>query len=165
MDLFGQLLNSILYLLPVPTIINRLFFYHLKFNIWNFFNNLVTLMPLFVSLMYLNHISSAKRSKGQWNSKKLWNQFFVFFDYFAWMEFKGAGGSEVDFHFFVVSDRGKCQLSETFFEMKKYCSLPKLFHFEISKNTYHYIARVNFNRDFPKINFEIYLLLQFLFLI
>ena len=32
---------------------------------------------------------------------------------------KGAGqGSEVDFHFFVVSDRGECQLSETFFELK-----------------------------------------------
>ena len=32
---------------------------------------------------------------------------------------KGAGGSEVDFHFFVVSDRRECQLSETFFRMKK----------------------------------------------
>ena len=29
---------------------------------------------------------------------------------------KGAGGSEVDFHFFVVSDRKECQLSETFSE-------------------------------------------------
>ena len=48
-------------------------------------------------------------------------------------ELKGAGGSEVDFHFFVVSDRGECQLSGTFFRMEKYCSLPKLSHFEISK--------------------------------
>ena len=35
--------------------------------------------------------------------------------------FNRAGGSEVDFHFFVVS-RGEWQLPETFFGMKKYCS-------------------------------------------
>ena len=35
---------------------------------------------------------------------------------------KGAGGSEVDFHFLVVSDRGECQLPGTFYGMKKYCS-------------------------------------------
>ena len=36
---------------------------------------------------------------------------------------KLAGGSEVDFQSFVVSDTGECQLSETFFEMKKYLFL------------------------------------------
>ena len=35
---------------------------------------------------------------------------------------KGAGGSEVNFHFFIVSKRGECQLPGTFFGMKKYCS-------------------------------------------
>ena len=29
-----------------------------------------------------------------------------------------AGGSEVDFHHFIVSDRGECQLPGTFFKMK-----------------------------------------------
>ena len=47
---------------------------------------------------------------------------------------KGAGGgSEVDDHFFIVFNRGECQLPGTFFGMKKYCSLPKLMHFEIAK--------------------------------
>ena len=46
---------------------------------------------------------------------------------------KGAGGSEVDFHFLIVSNRGECQLPGTFFEMKKFCSLAKLSHFEIAK--------------------------------
>ena len=31
-------------------------------------------------------------------------------------------GSEIDFHFLVVSDRGGCQLTGTFYGMKKYCS-------------------------------------------
>ena len=31
---------------------------------------------------------------------------------------RGQGGSEVDFHFFVVSDRGECQLSGFFSELK-----------------------------------------------
>ena len=31
---------------------------------------------------------------------------------------RGHGGFKVDFHFFVVSDRGECQLSGTFFGMK-----------------------------------------------
>ena len=44
-----------------------------------------------------------------------------------------AGGSEVDFHFFIVSNRRECQLPRTFFEMKKYYSSPKLSHFEIAK--------------------------------
>ena len=35
---------------------------------------------------------------------------------------KGAGGSEVDFHFLIVSNRGACQLPGTFFRMKKSCS-------------------------------------------
>ena len=35
---------------------------------------------------------------------------------------KGAGGSEVDLHILIVSDRGGCQLPGTFYRMKKYCS-------------------------------------------
>ena len=35
------------------------------------------------------------------------------------LAFKGAGGSEFDFHFFIVSDRGECQLPGTIFGMKK----------------------------------------------
>ena len=35
---------------------------------------------------------------------------------------RGQGGSEVDFHFLIVSNRGACQLPGTFFRMKKSCS-------------------------------------------
>ena len=35
---------------------------------------------------------------------------------------KGAGGSEVTFRVFDVSDRGECQLPVGFYRMKKYCS-------------------------------------------
>ena len=35
---------------------------------------------------------------------------------------KGTGGSEVDFHYLVVSDRGECQLPGTFNGLKKYFS-------------------------------------------
>ena len=35
---------------------------------------------------------------------------------------QGAGGSKVDFHYFIGSYRGECQLPGTFFEMEKYCS-------------------------------------------
>ena len=34
----------------------------------------------------------------------------------------GGGGSEVDFHFSIVSNKGECQLPGTFFGMKKHCS-------------------------------------------
>ena len=34
----------------------------------------------------------------------------------------GPEGSEVDFHFFDVSNRGERQLPGTFFGMEKYCS-------------------------------------------
>ena len=46
---------------------------------------------------------------------------------------RGQGGSEVDFHFFVLSDIGEWQLPGTFFGMKKYCSSPKLLNFQIVK--------------------------------
>ena len=39
------------------------------------------------------------------------------------MVIKGAGGSEVDFQFLIVSDIGECQLPGTFYGMKKYISL------------------------------------------
>ena len=32
--------------------------------------------------------------------------------------------SEVNFHFFVVSNRGECQLPGTFFERRKYLIVP-----------------------------------------
>ena len=44
-----------------------------------------------------------------------------YYIFWLWVN-KGDGGSEVDFHFFIVSDRGECQLTGTFFGMKKYCS-------------------------------------------
>ena len=52
-----------------------------------------------------------------------------------WNEFLMSSESRhyVDFHFFIVSDRGICQLPGTLFGMKKYCSLPKLSHFEFLK--------------------------------
>ena len=42
---------------------------------------------------------------------------------------RGPGGSEVDFQFLIVSDRGEYQLPGTFHGMKKYVSLPNLSHF------------------------------------
>ena len=73
---------------------------------------------------------------------------------------KGAG--EVDFQFFVVSYSGEWQLPGTFFGMKKILFLAKVIEFSNRENTYNYIAPANFNRDSPKINFKIYLLLHFL---
>ena len=78
------------------------------------------------------------------------------------LAFKGAGGSEFDFHFFIVSDRGECQLPGTFLQNEEILFLAKVIAISNPKNTYNYIARVNFNRDSLKINFKIYLLLQIL---
>ena len=75
--------------------------------------------------------------------------------------FRRAGGSKVDFHFFVVSDTGKCQLSEKNFGIN-FFFIAKVIAFLNLKNTHNYIAYVNFNQDSPKIKFNIYLLLQFL---
>ena len=49
----------------------------------------------------------------------------------------------------------------TFFRMKQILFLAKVITFWNCENTYTYIARANFNRDFSKINFKICLLLQF----
>ena len=46
---------------------------------------------------------------------------------------KGAGGSEIDFHFLVVSDRGECQLSGTFYGMKNIFPSQSYRNFQISK--------------------------------
>ena len=59
----------------------------------------------------------------------------------------------------VASYRGERQL----LGMKKYWSywLSKVIEFSYRENTYTYTVCTNFNCDFPKINFKIYLLLQF----
>ena len=81
--------------------------------------------------------------------------FPVFFSPSPFLLKRAPGGSEVDFHFLIVSDRRGCQLPGTFYRMKKYCSNLKI--------TYNYTTRANFKRDFPKINLKIYnLLLQIL---
>ena len=54
-----------------------------------------------------------------------------------------------------------CNLPETFFGLKNIV-LSQSYHILKSQNTYNYIARANFNRTSPKINFKIYLFLQFL---
>ena len=33
----------------------------------------------------------------------------------------GLRSAGVNFHFFIASDRGECQLTGTFFRMEKYC--------------------------------------------
>ena len=77
---------------------------------------------------------------------------------------KGAWGprSIVTFLLFLIVDNGSYQ--EHFFGMKKYCSqiLSKVIEFSNCENTSNYTVDANLNRDFPKINFKIYLLLQFL---
>ena len=56
------------------------------------------------------------------------------FLFVVWLKGAGGPGSEVDFHFFVDSDRGECQLSETFFGMKKILFQAKVIaNYEISK--------------------------------
>ena len=61
---------------------------------------------------------------------------------------QGAGGSEVDFHFFTVSDG---QLSGTFFRYEKILVSDKFIEFLNRENTYNNIACANFNnRSLPK---------------
>ena len=63
----------------------------------------------------------------QWRLRKC-NPYFIrpILRYKATMgssSFKGAGGgSEVDFNFLMISDRGGCQLPGSFYRMKNYCS-------------------------------------------
>ena len=50
---------------------------------------------------------------------------------------KGGRGvfdlGKVEIEFSIVSDRGECQLPDAFYQIKKYCSLPKFSDFEILK--------------------------------
>ena len=48
--------------------------------------------------------------------------FFTEYNLWGASALRGQGASEVDVHFFIVPYRKECQLSETFFGMKKYCS-------------------------------------------
>ena len=68
----------------------------------------------------------------------------------------GAGGSEDDFHFFVVSYRGEWQLPRTFVGMKIILFLAEVVEYSNPENTYNYIAHANFKRDFPKISSYIF---------
>ena len=71
----------------------------------------------------------------------------------------GGGGSEINFNFFVVSYRGEWELRATFFGTKKYCSYAKLSHLE---NSMIHTITLHARTLIAKINFKIYLLLQFL---
>ena len=67
---------------------------------------------------------------------------------------RGRGGPKSIFNillFLIIEENGSYQ--ELFSEWKNIVP---------SQNTYNNIAHRNFNRDFPKINFKIYLLLHFL---
>ena len=75
---------------------------------------------------------------------------------------RGQGGTKVDFHFLIDSDRGTCQLPVTFYRMKKILCLVKVIAISNLKITYDYTARANFKRDLPKINLKILLLQQIL---
>ena len=52
--------------------------------------------------------------------------------------------------------------TRNFLQNEEILFLAKVITISNPKNTYNYIARMNFNRDSPKINFKIYLLLQIL---
>ena len=52
--------------------------------------------------------------------------------------------------------------TRNFFKNEKILFLAKDIKFSNRENTYNNIARANFKRDFPKINFNINFLLQFL---
>ena len=53
------------------------------------------------------------------------------------------------------------QLSETFYGIKN-AAPSQSYRISKSQNTYRYIELANINRDSPKINYKIYLLLHFL---
>ena len=52
--------------------------------------------------------------------------------------------------------------TRNFSQNGKILFLAKVISLSNLKNTYNYIAYVNFNRDFPKINFKMFLFLQIL---
>ena len=56
---------------------------------------------------------------------------FVVNDFLRGYLIKGA--REVDFHIYIFSYRGDCQLPGTFFKMEKYCSYSNISHFQITK--------------------------------
>ena len=47
--------------------------------------------------------------------KKIYNGYYIFYKD---QPLRGQGGSEVDFHFLIVSDRGACSYQELFSEWK-----------------------------------------------
>ena len=67
---------------------------------------------------------------------------------------KGAGGSEVDIRFLILSIEENASYQELF-RNEKIFFLAKVIAFSNLENTYNYIARPNFNRNSPKINFKI----------
>ena len=58
--------------------------------------------------------------------------------------------------------RRRMTATRNFTRTEKILFLARVIEFSNPKNTCNYIAHANFNRDFPKINFKIYLLLEFL---
>ena len=62
---------------------------------------------------------------------------------------RGQGGSEVDFHFLIVSDIGACQLPGTFFRMKNIVPSQSYRIFKSQKNIQLHYARELLTR-FPK---------------
>ena len=75
---------------------------------------------------------------------------------------RGRGGSEVDSHFFflfLIEENGSYL---ELFRNEKNLFLVKVIKYSNRGNTYNCIciACANFNRDFPKVKFKIYLLLE-----
>ena len=74
---------------------------------------------------------------------------------------KGAGGVLGRFSLFNFFLLRRMAVTRNFFRNGKILFLAKVIEFSNHENTYNYIARTNFNRDSPKINFINYLLLPF----
>ena len=78
------------------------------------------------------------------------------FKYIKPVTVKGAGGAfdlaKVEIEFYVVSDKGECQLPNAFYRIKKYFSLAKVNKFLNPKNTGDYSTRANFKHVFPKMD-------------
>ena len=87
-----------------------------------------------------------------------WARLCAIFDV---VTFTFEGAEVVSLLFCCVLQRRKAA-TRNFFRNEKILFLAKVIALSNFENKYNYIVRANFDRDSPKINYKIYLLLQFL---
>ena len=71
----------------------------------------------------------------------------------SWQGISDLGMGKIEF--VAVFDRRQCKLPDVFYGIKKILIVAKVITFLNPENTYNYIKRANFNRDFLKmVNFD-----------